>query len=315
METEVESMVTVPIQQVSSSVPLLILQSSISQSPLNRISSLSRIHSIQPHTTFDYSQSSSFLENGQDMVPLQISSGPAPLEDVLDTSVHDSTQLLKICPDHIISDITRTPTVKRCLWKMSLQARSSKEQKASDYYNSYPVASNKNVVPTARRHIRHNKNIKEAMAESAWIKSMQDELISSTDLKRLGTRRQTFWQEGGSKGLGIDLEESIASSLARLEAVRIFVAHAAHKSFPIYQMDMKTVFLNGPLKEEVYVAQLEGFVDPDHPKKSLPSKEKLVWIRSKLMSLVIHFLVDKLVSCMSKNKTALAMSQQRHSNV
>ncbi|GJV94928.1 retrovirus-related pol polyprotein from transposon TNT 1-94 [Tanacetum coccineum] len=62
------------------------------------------------------------------------------------------------------------------------------------------------------------------------------------------------------------LEEYICSN-ARLEAVRIFVAHAAHKSFPIYQMDVKTAFLNGPLKEEVYVAQPEGFVDPDHPEK------------------------------------------------
>ncbi|GKF50886.1 retrovirus-related pol polyprotein from transposon TNT 1-94, partial [Tanacetum coccineum] len=47
----------------------------------------------------------------------------------------------------------------------------------------------------------------------------------------------------------------------------IFVAYAAHKSFPIYQMDMKTAFLNGPLKEEVYVAQPDGFVDPDQPDK------------------------------------------------
>ncbi|GKA17517.1 retrovirus-related pol polyprotein from transposon TNT 1-94 [Tanacetum coccineum] len=65
---------------------------------------------------------------------------------------------------------------------------------------------------------------------------------------------------------GIDFEESFAP-VARLEAVRIFVAHVAHKSFPIYQMDVKTAFLNGPLKEEVYVAQPEGFVDPDHPEK------------------------------------------------
>nr|GEZ72392.1 hypothetical protein [Tanacetum cinerariifolium] len=65
---------------------------------------------------------------------------------------------------------------------------------------------------------------------------------------------------------GIDFEESFAL-VARLEAVRIFVAFAAHKSFPIYQMDVKTEFLNGPLKEEVYVVQPEGFVDPDHPEK------------------------------------------------
>nr|GEX11879.1 hypothetical protein [Tanacetum cinerariifolium] len=65
---------------------------------------------------------------------------------------------------------------------------------------------------------------------------------------------------------GIDFEESFAP-VARLEAVRIFIAYATHKSFPIYQMDVKTTFLNGPLKDEVYVAQPDGFVDPDNPKK------------------------------------------------
>ncbi|GJU96064.1 retrovirus-related pol polyprotein from transposon TNT 1-94 [Tanacetum coccineum] len=72
--------------------------------------------------------------------------------------------------------------------------------------------------------------------------------------------------DSSQQGRGVDFEESFAP-VARLEAVRIFVAHAAHKSFPIYQMDVKTAFLNGPLKEEVYVAQPEGFVDPDHPEK------------------------------------------------
>nr|GEU46546.1 putative reverse transcriptase domain-containing protein [Tanacetum cinerariifolium] len=61
---------------------------------------------------------------------------------------------------------------------------------------------------------------------------------------------------------GIDFEESFAP-VARLEAVRIFVAYAAHKNFPIYEMDVKTAFLNGPLKEEVFVRQRDGFVDPD----------------------------------------------------
>ncbi|GKB73111.1 retrovirus-related pol polyprotein from transposon TNT 1-94 [Tanacetum coccineum] len=58
--------------------------------------------------------------------------------------------------------------------------------------------------------------------------------------------------KGYAQEEGIDFEESFAP-VARLEAVRIFVAYAAHKSFPIYQMDVKTSFLNGPLKEEVYV--------------------------------------------------------------
>ncbi|GJW08691.1 retrovirus-related pol polyprotein from transposon TNT 1-94 [Tanacetum coccineum] len=71
--------------------------------------------------------------------------------------------------------------------------------------------------------------------------------------------------KGYAQEEGIDFEESFAP-VARLEH-SIFVAPQAHKSFPIYQMDVKTAFLNGPLKEEVYVAQPEGFVDPDHPEK------------------------------------------------
>nr|GEW42378.1 hypothetical protein [Tanacetum cinerariifolium] len=72
--------------------------------------------------------------------------------------------------------------------------------------------------------------------------------------------------KGYAQKEGIDFKESFAP-VARLEAVWIFVAYAAYKSFPIYQMDVKTTFLNGPMKEEVYVAQLEEFVDPDHPEK------------------------------------------------
>ncbi|GJS70104.1 retrovirus-related pol polyprotein from transposon TNT 1-94 [Tanacetum coccineum] len=74
------------------------------------------------------------------------------------------------------------------------------------------------------------------------------------------------------------LKESFAP-VARLEAVRIFISYAAYKSFPIYQMDVKTAFLNGPLKEEVYVAQPEGFVDPDHPEKVYLLRKSFVWIK------------------------------------
>ncbi|GJT54429.1 retrotransposon protein, putative, ty1-copia subclass [Tanacetum coccineum] len=84
------------------------------------------------------------------------------------------------------------------------------------------------------------------------------------------TRRQLETDSEMSKGYGqkegIDFEESF-TPVAQLEAVMLFVAYAAHKSFPIYQMDVKTTFINGPLKEEVYVNQLDGFVNPHHPDK------------------------------------------------
>nr|GEV44092.1 hypothetical protein [Tanacetum cinerariifolium] len=62
---------------------------------------------------------------------------------------------------------------------------------------------------------------------------------------------------------GIDFEELFAP-VASIEAIRIFIANAASKNMTIYQIDVKTTFLNGGLKEEVYVSQSEGFVDPDH---------------------------------------------------
>nr|GEY40337.1 putative LRR receptor-like protein kinase [Tanacetum cinerariifolium] len=77
---------------------------------------------------------------------------------------------------------------------------------------------------------------------------------------------------------GIDFEESFAP-VARLEDVRIFVAYAAHKSFPIYHMDVKMAFLNGPLKEEVYVAQPDGFVDPNHPERVYRLKKALYGLK------------------------------------
>nr|GEW56316.1 putative polyprotein [Tanacetum cinerariifolium] len=63
---------------------------------------------------------------------------------------------------------------------------------------------------------------------------------------------------------GIDFEKSFGP-VARLEAIQIFLAYAAHKNMVVYQMDVKTAFLNGNLREEVYVSQPDGFVDQDNP--------------------------------------------------
>ncbi|GKD52933.1 retrovirus-related pol polyprotein from transposon TNT 1-94, partial [Tanacetum coccineum] len=136
------------------------------------------------------------------------------------------------------------------------------------------------------------KNIKEAMADHSWIESMQDELNqferlqvwelvprpegkniialkwlwkNKCDAENIVVRNKTrLVAKGYRQEEGIDFEESFAP-VARLEAVRMFIAYAAHKNITIFQMDVKTAFLNGPLKEEVYVSQPEGFIDPEFP--------------------------------------------------
>nr|GEZ48137.1 hypothetical protein [Tanacetum cinerariifolium] len=77
---------------------------------------------------------------------------------------------------------------------------------------------------------------------------------------------------------GIDFEESFAL-VARLEAIRIFLAYAAHKNMVVYQMDVNTVFLNGNLGEEVYVSQPDGFVDPDNPNHVYKLKKALYGLK------------------------------------
>ncbi|GJS75395.1 retrovirus-related pol polyprotein from transposon TNT 1-94 [Tanacetum coccineum] len=84
--------------------------------------------------------------------------------------------------------------------------------------------------------------------------------------------------KGYSQKEGIYFEESFAP-VARLEAIRLFFAYDVHKSFPVYQMDVKTTFLNGPLKKEVYVNQPYGFVDPHHPDKVYHLKKALYGIK------------------------------------
>ncbi|GKA82920.1 uncharacterized mitochondrial protein-like protein [Tanacetum coccineum] len=99
------------------------------------------------------------------------------------------------------------------------------------------------------------KNNKEAMADFAW---------------------KNIWQDSHQAKV-----ESFAP-IPRLEAVQIFIAYTAYKSFPIYQMDVKTAFLNGSLKEEVYVAEPDGFVDPDHPKKVYRLRKALYGLKPAL---------------------------------
>ncbi|GKA82562.1 retrovirus-related pol polyprotein from transposon TNT 1-94 [Tanacetum coccineum] len=77
---------------------------------------------------------------------------------------------------------------------------------------------------------------------------------------------------------GIDFEESFIL-VARMEAIRIFLAYVTHKSLTVFQMDVKTAFLHGTLKEDVYVYQPEGFIDADHPRHVYKLKKALYGLK------------------------------------
>ncbi|GJS13569.1 retrovirus-related pol polyprotein from transposon TNT 1-94 [Tanacetum coccineum] len=115
------------------------------------------------------------------------------------------------------------------------------------------------------------KNFKQAMIESSWIDAMQEEIHEFERLKvwELVSCPYKVMQEEG-----IDFEESFAP-VARIEAIRIFIANAANKNMTIFQMDVKMALLNGKLKEEVYVSQPEGFVDQDNPSHVYKLKKAL----------------------------------------
>nr|GEY21971.1 retrovirus-related Pol polyprotein from transposon TNT 1-94 [Tanacetum cinerariifolium] len=124
------------------------------------------------------------------------------------------------------------------------------------------VANDTSGLISQRQKASDYDNPNHVMADSTWIETMQEELHQFDRLQEEG----------------IDFEESFAP-VARLEAIRIFIADAAHKSFPNYKMDVKMAFLNGPLKKEVYIAQPEGFVDPDHPKKFYQLRKALYGLK------------------------------------
>ncbi|GJS37221.1 retrovirus-related pol polyprotein from transposon TNT 1-94 [Tanacetum coccineum] len=125
------------------------------------------------------------------------------------------------------------------------------------------------------------KNIKEAMDDHKGKNVIALKWIwkNKCDAKSIMVRNKTrLVAKGYKQEEGIDFEESFAP-VARLEAVRMFIAYANHKNITIFQIDVKTAFLNGPLKEEIYVSQPEGFIDPEFPNHVYRLKKALYGLK------------------------------------
>ncbi|GJS85164.1 retrovirus-related pol polyprotein from transposon TNT 1-94 [Tanacetum coccineum] len=109
------------------------------------------------------------------------------------------------------------------------------------------------------------------------LEPSSEESSSQVKLDELGGVLKTkdrLVAKGYRQEEGIDFEESFAL-VARLEAICIFITFAAHMNIIVYQMDVKTAFLNGMLREEVYVSQPDGFVDQENPNHVYKLKKAL----------------------------------------
>ncbi|GKE28738.1 retrovirus-related pol polyprotein from transposon TNT 1-94 [Tanacetum coccineum] len=129
------------------------------------------------------------------------------------------------------------------------------------------------------------KNFKSVVTEDCWFQAMQDQIheFDQLDVKLdeygdVLKNKARLVAKGYRQEKGLDFEESF-SPVAKFEAIRIFLANAASKNMTVYQMDVKTAFLNGELKEEVYVSQPEVFVDPDHPHHVYRLKKSLYGLK------------------------------------
>ncbi|GJU90724.1 retrovirus-related pol polyprotein from transposon TNT 1-94 [Tanacetum coccineum] len=162
-----------------------------------------------------------------------------------------------------------------------------------DFDSSNDIINVVETNPHSIEHLVEPNNFKQAMTEPSWIDAMQEEI----------------------------------HEFQRLEVWELVPSNAAHKNMTIYQIDVKTDFLNGELKEEVYVSQPEGFVDHDNPshvyklkRRSTVSNKNHVhaYVRCKIhagcqdtrrsTSGSAQFLGDKLVSWSSKKQKCTAIS-------
>ncbi|GJW48047.1 retrovirus-related pol polyprotein from transposon TNT 1-94 [Tanacetum coccineum] len=214
--------------------------------------------------------------------------------DVIPTVVHTATpnseHVTKWTKDHslenIIGELERPVSIRLQLHEQALFC----------YYDAFLTS----VEP---------KNYKDALTQACWIEAMQEELheferlkvwelvprpdkvmvitlkwIYKVKLDEMGEilkNKARLVARGYCQEEGINFEESFAP-VDRLDAIRIFLAYVTHMNMIIYQMDVKMAFLNGILREQVYVTQPDGFMDQDNLNHVYKLKKALYGLKQAL---------------------------------
>ncbi|GJV58810.1 retrovirus-related pol polyprotein from transposon TNT 1-94 [Tanacetum coccineum] len=201
------------------------------------------------------------------MASEQFSSRPGPQ---LMTPTISSSGLV---PNHVPQQPFNPPT--RNDWDRLFQPM------FDEYFN--PPSSDVSLVPVAAApRVVDIAGVEEPIPNAHFDNPCHEPLHDVSTSQELSSNVQSYHSPleliGFREEEGIDFKESFASVI-RIEAIRIFVANAANKNMMIFQMDVKTAFLNGEIKEKVYVSQPEGFVDQDNPSHVYKLKKALYGLK------------------------------------
>ncbi|GKB01573.1 putative ribonuclease H-like domain-containing protein [Tanacetum coccineum] len=230
---------------------------------------------------------SSFASEDSHMEDQEIKLGNIPQSYEVPTTPH--TRIHKDHPiEHVIGDVQSSVQTRR------MKTSYSEKGFLSAIYEGKSHQDLHTCLFVCFLSQEEPKRISQALRDPAWVEAMQEELLQFklqkvwilVDLPKghraIGTKwvyrnkkdergivirnKARLVAQGHTQEEGIDYDEVFAP-VARIEAIRLFLAYASYMGFMVYQMDVKSAFLYGQIEEEVYVCQPPGFEDPDHPNK------------------------------------------------
>ncbi|GKB78054.1 putative ribonuclease H-like domain-containing protein, partial [Tanacetum coccineum] len=157
------------------------------------------------------------------------------------------------------------------------------------------------------------KRIVKALSDSAWVEAMQEELLQyKKDERGIVIRNKArLVAQGHTQEEGIDYDEVFAP-VARIEAIRLFLAYTSFMGFMVYQIDVKSAFLYGTIEDEVYVCQPLGFEDPDYPDKVYKVVKELYGLHQAPRAwgyLLVHVYVDDIIFGSTKKELCTAFEK------
>ncbi|GJR04563.1 putative ribonuclease H-like domain-containing protein [Tanacetum coccineum] len=204
-----------------------------------------------------------------------------PVSPIPTTRIHKDHPV-----EQIIGDLNSAPQTRRMTKNLKEHGLFSSVQQRTNHKDF------QNCLFACFLSQEEPKKVIQALKDPSWIEAMQDELLqfklqkvwTLVDLpngkRAIGTKwvyrnkkdergiviknKARLVAQGYTQEEGIDYDEVFAP-VARIEAIRLFLAYASFKDFVVYQMDVKSDFLYGKIEEEVYVCQPPGFEDPDFP--------------------------------------------------